>query len=378
MSKQIDQEQLFGRLDLSSIVPGHVSRSIIDKDRTCLELEEKLKKSLEEGVGQQTEDMLNCLKVRKDCLAELYGGIPEIITRGKIPDAHVCFLDECFKANDGIHNSLLTALNEREYTNEGVTVKIPTISFFAASNEIPNFKNPEEKQLKPLYDRFDFKLHTEYVGLKENRMKILKLKQSGAHSQNVVQITLAELGEMQDEILTIIIPDSINEIMDAILCELRRKDIHVSDRTYFNFGSVVQAEAWLKGRSKVEPQDLLVLVNYLWNTPEEATTIEDVIRRLSENPMGKQLEEIRCKIFEIRDAFHNASDCKRALPAFRSSALQVFDEITALKNASEDETLSARVEGLIQDLEGVSREAHNKAHFTYIPMEELKSYAQIA
>ena len=54
-------------------------------------------------------------------------------------------------------------------------------------------ENPEEKQLKPLYDRFDFKLHTEYVGLKENRMKILKLKQSGAHSQNVVQITLAEI-----------------------------------------------------------------------------------------------------------------------------------------------------------------------------------------
>lgn len=55
MSKQIDQEQLFGRLDLSSIVPGHVSRSIIDKDQTCLELEEKLKKSLEEGVECQRQ-----------------------------------------------------------------------------------------------------------------------------------------------------------------------------------------------------------------------------------------------------------------------------------------------------------------------------------
>lgn len=32
MSKGIDQEQLFGRLDLASIVPGHVSHSVLEKD----------------------------------------------------------------------------------------------------------------------------------------------------------------------------------------------------------------------------------------------------------------------------------------------------------------------------------------------------------
>ena len=53
-------------------------------------------------------------------------------------------------------------------------------------------ENPEEKQLKPLYDRFD-KAAYRIRRLEENRMKILKLKQSGAHSQNVVQITLAEI-----------------------------------------------------------------------------------------------------------------------------------------------------------------------------------------
>ena len=39
----------------------------------------------------------------------------------------IVFLDELFKANDGILNSLLTALNERVYTNEGQAVKIPVI-----------------------------------------------------------------------------------------------------------------------------------------------------------------------------------------------------------------------------------------------------------
>ena len=32
MSKGTDQEQLFGRLDLASIIPGHVSRSVLNRD----------------------------------------------------------------------------------------------------------------------------------------------------------------------------------------------------------------------------------------------------------------------------------------------------------------------------------------------------------
>ena len=58
------------------------------------------------------------------------------------------------QAADGLLNSLLTALNEHRYTNEGVTVDIPVISFFSASNELPNFRNKEEQILAPLYDRF--------------------------------------------------------------------------------------------------------------------------------------------------------------------------------------------------------------------------------
>ena len=72
----------------------------------------------------------------------------------------------------------MTALNERRYTNEGKTIHIPTISFFSASNEIPNFTNPEEKILKPLYDRFELKVVTEYVEDRAARLKILKQKQA--------------------------------------------------------------------------------------------------------------------------------------------------------------------------------------------------------
>ena len=46
-------------------------------------------------------------------------------------------------------------------------MNIPAISFFSASNEIPDFSEPENQILKPLYDRFDLKVVTEYVAEKQ-------------------------------------------------------------------------------------------------------------------------------------------------------------------------------------------------------------------
>ena len=106
------------------------------------------------------------LTAYRSAVAALHANEPVVQTTGKLPEADICFLDEIFKCNDGVLNSLLTALNERKYTNEGCTYSIPTISFFAASNEIPNFNNPEEKILSALYDRLELKVVTENISEK--------------------------------------------------------------------------------------------------------------------------------------------------------------------------------------------------------------------
>ena len=126
--------------------------------------------SLAEAVKKEQE----ALEIYEKGLAASRGGRPEYITAGKIPDSNIVMLDELFKSNEGVLNSLLKALNERVYTNEGRTVNIPVISFFSASNELPDFKNPEERILKALYDRFDLKVKTEYVKEKANRMAMLR------------------------------------------------------------------------------------------------------------------------------------------------------------------------------------------------------------
>ena len=116
-------------------------------------------------------------------MAALRPGEPSVLTTGKIPEADICFLDEIFKCNDGVLNSLLTALNEHKYTNEGRTYPIPTISFFAASNEIPNFNDPQDKILEALYDRLELKIVTENITDRDKRLGVLKDKQEDRTGQ---------------------------------------------------------------------------------------------------------------------------------------------------------------------------------------------------
>ena len=150
LSKQTDEEQLFGRIDLSSLIPGSIPQDILKKDRRYTQMVSNLENMLSglpaaspDGTAiAQVKQLSDDLEAYQKAVALTRGSEPVVNTSGKIPEADICFLDEIFKCNDGVLNSLLTAFNERKYTNEGRTYPIPAISFFAASNEIPNFNDP--------------------------------------------------------------------------------------------------------------------------------------------------------------------------------------------------------------------------------------------
>ena len=144
LSKQSDEEQLFGRVDLASLLPGSVPQTVLEQDATYQNQRFNLR-VLVEGIGSMKDEPATWEKLKsgaeklelyRAALSALHKSEPAVQTAGKIPEADIVLLDEIFKCNDGVLNSLLTALNERKYTNEGRTYPIPVISFFAASNEI--------------------------------------------------------------------------------------------------------------------------------------------------------------------------------------------------------------------------------------------------
>src|SRR6184192_502265 len=94
--------------------------------------------------------------------------------RGKLPTARLIFLDEIFKSNSAILNSLLTIINEKKFYQDGVPVPVRLKILFAATNEIP-----EHAELAALKDRFCLKIACRSV--QENHF--VELLDAGLESQ---------------------------------------------------------------------------------------------------------------------------------------------------------------------------------------------------
>ena len=386
LSKQTDEEQLFGRVDLSSLLPGSVPETELRKDPTYNLLRSELEDVMKR-LPKTPDDVESMAPVKhhtqlledyRRAAAALRQGEPSVNTAGKIPEADIVFLDEIFKCNDGVLNSLLTALNERKYTNEGRTYPIPTISFFAASNEIPNFNDPQEKILEALYDRLELKVVTDNIADRSKRLAVLAAKQAGRSGQIAASITLDELTEMQRQVAAIPVPDAVNELADDILCQLRKDGITVSDRKYLNYYPVAQAKAWLSGHDRVEPQDLLALKNYLWQKPSDRAMVENVLNRMCVNPMQDKVNNLRAMALDVQAEFDaNRADAgkpnagSKALIKLRGELVRLYGEHRKLAAAAQSDAEKALTDTLLIDMEQINRKAHEAVGFTYAPLEQL-------
>src|SRR5512140_636166 len=92
------------------------------------------------------------------------------VTTHKLPEAHIAFLDEVFKANSSILNSILTLMNERRFHNGREPMEVPLVTLFGASNELP-----EEDELQALYDRFLLRFVVGYIA---DEFRFLRMLQS--------------------------------------------------------------------------------------------------------------------------------------------------------------------------------------------------------
>lgn len=383
LSKQTDEEQVFGRIDLASLIPGSVPEAMFrgypeyEQLRTDLEYAlSEFNQNMEDSAAQEkVHEATERIKVFREAVSAIHcTGEPIVQTAGKLPEADICFLDEIFKCNDGMLNSLLTALNERKYTNEGHTYPIPTISFFAASNEIPNFSDPQEKILAALYDRLELKVVTTDISDRAKRLAMLRDKESHLAGTIHANFTLDELLEMQQEAAMIPVPDAINELADDILCALR-KSITVSDRKYLNFYPIAQAKAWLSGHAEVQTTDLLALKNYLWEKPADIPLVEETLSRMCIHPVQDKVTDIRAAAREVFDEL-NASidsgvDGRKAFRKFRTELLRVYGLYRELAGKVQSDSEKTLVESLLADLETSSRCAHEKNGYTYASLEEL-------
>src|ERR671919_2153978 len=122
------------------------------------------------------------------------------VTAHKLPEAHIAFLDEIFKANSSILNAILTLLNERLFHNGKEVGQVPLLTLFGASNELP-----EEEELSALYDRFLLRFVVSYIAEDFRFLRMLESRPATERSG----LSFAELTEMQKEVRDVAVPSHV-------------------------------------------------------------------------------------------------------------------------------------------------------------------------
>jgi MoxR-like ATPase len=234
---------------------------------------------------------------------------------GKLPTAEFAFVDEVFKANSAILNSLLSLVNERVFHNDGAgPVQVPLVSMFGASNELP-----EGKELEALFDRFALRFDIGYLLRPANLKAVL----TAGEPKLAMHLSMQDLRAAQAEVHKVKVSDPTVDALIAIRDALKAEGIVASDRRWKKSLKLAQATAWLAGEKATSPEDLSILTDALWREPKERSKVAKSVGRLAD-PASMQATEI--------------------LDAARETA----DKVNALKSGDRKAYIAKCAEGLEQ------------------------------
>ncbi|MDE3074997.1 MAG: AAA family ATPase [Chloroflexota bacterium] len=224
------------------------------------------------------------------------------VVTGKLPEADIAFLDEVWKANSAVLNSLLSALNERLFFNDGQPVKMPLQMVIGASNELPE----DREELGALWDRFGLRYVVGYVKDPHSFDAMLH----GAAPASRTTITMAELAAAQAEAAQVDASPAFPQ-----LATLRQKmaelNVPVSDRRWKQTLDLLRAHAWMEGRTRTADDDLEILAPALWQEPGQIVQVRGAIMAMA-NPLNQEAQDLLDEAMEVYQTAMAAPEEKAA------------------------------------------------------------------
>jgi MoxR-like ATPase len=217
---------------------------------------------------------------------------------GYLPTAHIALLDEIFKANSSILNSLLTVLNERKYHNGKELMDVPLFSVFGASNELPE----EDESLEALYDRFLFRYRVDYIQHEEN-LEDLIFKNTEDFVPST-KLNIENIREIQKKARDLPVDPEIRTIIKGLRKELRNSNIFVSDRRWKKIVNVLRVASAVNGHASVNRMTAVLLQHVLWEVPEQKEAIRKLIldRVVSG---GTDTGKLKLDVFDLKNSIYS-------------------------------------------------------------------------
>lgn len=293
-------------------------------------------------------------------LLKLKAGYQTRRTEGYMPSATSAFLDEGYKAGDGLLNSLLTLMNEREFDvgqngpgEPSGRVLTRLGSTFIASNEVP-----EGTALDALWDRSIIKVWL--VGLNKSPDMTRDILRMAAdypirtvdrrRSRNVVsldpsdKLSLEDLDAAQAEAQELpIAPGALDAVCNIVADMNSTSELGalVSDRTLARIWSVPRAVAWLDGATEVQGDHCEVLQHCFWRDPAQRKALREVVFKHA-NPLTDTVRSIVDRMQETMNA-----SWPHAEFAADDDASQLRGQRAALRLIRELEQHVIRLKGLV-------------------------------
>lgn len=197
---------------------------------------------------------------------------------GMLPTAEVVFLDEIFKSNSAILNSLLHLINERKFQNGPEVLQVPLISLYAASNEVPNDDN-----LAAMFDRFLIRVLSDNLDsyhfheLMKKGVALEVRKMTGRQSEMRPVFSARDLRLIQSNFdKFMVFPDEFLAKYKSLVFQIRSEGISVSDRRAVKLLKLFAASAVFDGRTRVHDGDFFVL-RHIWNNLDQVELLAEIV-----------------------------------------------------------------------------------------------------
>ena len=267
-------------------------------------------------------------------------------TDGMLPEAEIVFLDEIFKSNSAILNSLLSLLNDRRFASGGTVIECPLISVFGASNEVPS-----DESLAALFDRFLLRIRSDYLDSYHfDELVTVGLAHEAGRQEKTKTAPLISSAELKEAAKVVAsrvhFPDEFLAQYKSLVFQIRAEGISLSDRRVVKLLKLFSASAYLADRADPDVEDLLLL-RHVWNSEDQAATLDRLVvpvvdafyaehpERRGGGPSGRsaRVESLAAEVERIR---------RILLGGAAPSDVQLFSQLKAL---GELRTALASLEG---------------------------------
>lgn len=222
--------------------------------------------------------------------------------KGHLPDADFAMLDEVGKMSPTLGHDLLSVTLERRLhqVNGGRSwIDLPLRTFIGGSNELPT---EESDDAAALWDRMLVRTTVDYLQESGNFAQMLTSGPAGTGTT----VDFFDLANVIDNVVpTIKVPHDVVQTILDLRDKLRSEEIAPSDRRWKQSIKLLQASAFLAGRTEVDADDIQVLRHALWDTPSQIQLVERLTLSVS-NPIAEMALGLLEKAEEIATEVRNA------------------------------------------------------------------------